>query len=181
MGASEGVGGYATLTTFFVKALIAEGGLSQQAAGNLFMLMGWFSLVCGLIWGHVSDVIGRKGALVIVYLIQAAAFALFALWPLVPGFTLSAILFGLTAWSIPAVMAASCGDMLGSRMAPAALGFITLFFGIGQALGPTIAGAIADATGSLLPAMLLAAAVAVLGALAAGLLPALVAAAPEGN
>ena len=56
---------------------------------------------------------------------------------------ISAILFGLSAWSIPAIMAAACGDALGPRLAPAALGFITLFFGIGQALGPAVAGAIA--------------------------------------
>ena len=37
-----------------------------------------------------------------------------------------------------------CGDVLGPRLAPAALGFMTLFFGIGQALGPNVAGAIAD-------------------------------------
>jgi len=173
---------YIIYMTFFVKALSAEGDLTQQAAGNLFMMMGWFSLVCGLIWGHVSDVIGRKGALVIVYLLQAAAFGLFGLWPALPGFTISAILFGLTAWSIPAIMAAACGDMLGSRMAPAALGFITLFFGVGQALGPTVAGQIADASGSLLPAMLLAAGVALLGALGAALLrPVRPAEQPEGE
>jgi MFS family permease len=49
-------------------------------------------------------------------------------------------------------------------MAPAALGFITLFFGIGQAVGPSVAGAIADRTGSFAPAFLLAGAVALAGA-----------------
>jgi MFS family permease len=89
---------------------------------------------------------------------------LFALWPSPPGFVLSAVLFGITAWSIPAIMAATCGDLLGPRLAPAGLGFITLFFGIGQALGPGVAGVIADATHSLSPALLLAAVVALLGA-----------------
>jgi len=161
---------YIIYMTFFTKYLIAEGGYTSTAAGRLFMLMGWLSLLCGLIWGWVSDVIGRKGALVIVYLIHAAAFGLFALWPTPAGFTLSAVLFGLSAWSIPAVMAAACGDLLGSRLAPAGLGFITLFFGIGQAAGPSAAGALADATGSLSSALLLAAGVALLGALAALLL-----------
>jgi sugar phosphate permease len=155
---------YIIYMTFFVKGLVAEGGYSAPAAGRLFMTMGWCSLLCGLIWGSVSDAIGRKRALAIVYLIQAASFALFAFWPAAPGFTLSAVLFGLTAWSIPGIMAAACCDLLGSRLAPAALGFVTLFMGIGQALGPTVAGAMADASHSLLPAMLLAAVVALLGA-----------------
>jgi MFS family permease len=158
---------YIIYMTFFVKGLIAEGGYTQESAGKLFMTMGWFSLLCGLIWGSVSDVIGRKYALAIVYMIHAISFSLFALVPNKFGFTTSAILFGLSAWSIPAIMAATCGDILGSRLAPAALGFITLFFGIGQAIGPFVAGRIADVIGSFLPAFLLAAGVAFLGCIGA--------------
>lgn len=158
---------YIIYMTFFVKFLTAEAGYTRAQAGELFMLMGWCSLFCGLVWGTVSDRIGRRGALMIVYLIQAAAFGLFALRPDGAGLTVSAVLFGLTAWSIPAIMAAACGDVLGPRLAPAALGFITLFFGIGQAVAPGIAGAMADASGSFSPAFLLAAAVAFLGFLGA--------------
>jgi sugar phosphate permease len=172
---------YIIYMTFFAKALVAEGHYTPKAAGSLFMLMGWCSLFCGLIWGTVSDVIGRKGALIIVYLLHAVAFALFALWPAPTGFTLSAVLFGLSAWSIPAIMAAACSDMLGPRLAPAALGFVTLFMGIGQALGPAVAGAIGDQVHSLLPAMLLAAGVSLLGAVAAAFLRPVVVGDPHAN
>jgi MFS family permease len=155
---------YIIYMTFFTKYLIAEGGYTQESAGRLFMLMGWLSLLCGLIWGSVSDRLGRKTALVIVYIIHSVAFGLFALFPSQPGFIISAVLFGLSAWSIPAIMAATCGDLLGPRLAPAGLGFVTLFFGIGQAAGPSVAGIIADAGHSLSPALLLAAGVALLGA-----------------
>lgn len=155
---------YIIYLTFFTRYLVAEGGYTTASAGRLYMLVGWMSLLCGLIWGWVSDRIGRKATLVIVYLIHAVAFGLFALRPSPQGFTLSAVLFGLTAWSIPAIMAAMCGDLVGPRLSPAGLGFVTLFFGIGQAIAPGTAGAIADASGSLGPAMLLAAGVALLGA-----------------
>jgi MFS family permease len=154
---------YIIYITFFIKHLVAGGGYTQTLAGGLFMTMGWFSLLCGLLWGSVSDRIGRRQTLLILYLIHTVAFALFA-GNNATLFTLSAILFGLTAWSIPAVMAALCGDLMGSRLAPAALGFITLFFGSGQALGPVVAGIIADTTGTFSPAFLLAAAVALSGA-----------------
>jgi MFS family permease len=155
---------YIIYMTFFTKYLITEGGYTPGGAGRLFMIMGWFSLLCGLFWGSVSDRLGRKTALVTVYIIQAFAFSLFALWPSSPGFVLSAVLFGFSAWSIPAIMAATCGDLLGPRLAPAGLGFITLFFGIGQAAGPGVAGIMADASHTLSPALLLASGAALLGA-----------------
>lgn len=161
---------YIIYMTFFYKHLIAAGDYSRAEAGSLFMVIGWLSLFCGFIWGVVSDKIGRKWALTIVYLIQAVAYSAFGIWTTTPGFIFSVILFGFTAWSIPAIMAAACGDVLGSELAPAALGFITLFFGIGQAAGPSIAGIIADSAGSFTPAFLLAAVVSALGAVGAALL-----------
>ncbi len=162
---------YIIYMTFFTKSLIADGGYTQAQAGRLFMIMGWFSILCGLIWGSVSDVIGRKGALAMVYVVHAVAFSLFPLWHAPAGFVLSAVLFGLSAWSIPGIMAATCGDLLGPRLAPAALGFITLFFGLGQAAGPFVAGAMADAAHSFWPALWLCAGVALVGAVGTLLLP----------
>ncbi len=161
---------YVIYVTFFAKYLQAEGGYTKEAAGNLWAVVGWISIFCGLIWGTVSDLIGRKVGLALVYLTQAACYAVFALWQSPTGYTVSAILFGLTAWSIPGIVAAACGDYLGSRLAPAALGFVTLFFGLGQAAGPSVAGALADATGSFGPAFLLAAGVAFVGAMGSLLL-----------
>jgi MFS family permease len=161
---------YIIYMTFFVKYLIAEGGYTSQAAGNLFMTMGWCSMLCGLIWGSLSDLIGRRMTLVLVYCIHGVSFFLFAVWPVAVGFILSAVLFGFSAWSIPAIMAATCGDVFGPRMAPAALGFITLLFGIAQAFGPGIAGAMAENAGSFSSAFILAAVVALTGAVAAWLI-----------
>jgi len=155
---------YIVYMTFFKKCLMADAGYTPAQAGNLFMLVGWTSVVCGLLWGSISDRIGRRATIIIVYLIQTAAYTLFAVWPTPAGFVLSSILFGLTAWSIPAIMAAFCGDLLGPRLAPAGLGFVTLFLGIGQALGPAVAGAIADRAGGFAYAYALAALVALAGA-----------------
>jgi hypothetical protein len=77
---------------------------------------------------------------------------------------ISAVLYGVSAWSIPAIMSAACGDVLGPRLAPAAFGFTTIFLGLGQVIGPSVAGALADATGSFSAALLVAGGVALLGA-----------------
>ncbi len=162
---------YIIFVTFFFKMLVTEGGYTTIGAGRLFMLMGWCSLLCGLIWGSLSDVIGRRYALLSVYVVQGVAYALVSLWPTSPIYIVSSVMFGITAWSIPGIMAAACGDIFGYRLAPAALGFITVFFGVGQAISPGVAGAMADAAGSFSSAFLLAAVVAIAGALGALSLP----------
>ena len=129
------------------------------------MLIGWVSLFCGVIWGSVSDRVGRGRSLFLVYLLQSVAYALFGLSETPSGFFMSALIFGFTAWSIPAIMAAACGDVLEPRMASAALGFITLFFGIGQSLGPLLAGWMADYFLSYGPGFLAAATVSLAGAI----------------
>jgi sugar phosphate permease len=156
---------YVIYATFFAKYLQAEAGYTREAAGNLWTVVGWISVLCGLVWGGVSDAIGRQYGLALVYGLQGISFALFALWRAPAGYVFSALLFGLTAWSIPGIVAAACGDCVGARLAPAAFGFVTLFFGLGQAAGPSVAGALADSMGSFAPAFLLAAGVALVGSL----------------
>ncbi len=155
---------YIIYATFFADYLTGEAGLTKEAAGWLWMLAGLISFVSGFIWGAVSDVIGRKYGLALVYFLQGLCFTIFGLWKAPPGYYLSTLLFALTAWSIPAIMAATCGDYLGPRLAPAALGFVTVFFGIGQAIGPTVAGYIGDVTDSYTWAFVIAGLAAFVGA-----------------
>jgi MFS family permease len=156
---------YMVYMTFFTKRLIADVGYTQEAAGNLFMILGWASLLCGVLWGWTADVIGRKWAMMIIFLIQSVAYALFALWTDTAGLVISAVMFGITAWGIPSIMAVVCGDIVGPVMAPAAYGFLTFFHGLGQSTGPYVAGRMADALPSFTPSYLMASAVAFLGAI----------------
>lgn len=158
---------YVIYATFFVDYLTSEAGFPISRAGSLWSAIGMVSIVSGFIWGSVSDRLGRKYGLALVFLLQAASYALFGLWRSVPGFYLSALFFALTAWSVPAIMAASAGDLLGARMAAAAFGFISLLLSVGQALGPFVAGRIAAESGSYSYAFIAAAVAAVLGAIAA--------------
>jgi MFS family permease len=119
----------------------------------------------GFVWGAISDRWGRRQALLGVFMLQGISFLAFGLWHGLPGVYVSAGLFAVTAWSVPALMAALTGDLFGARLAPAALGLVTIVFGLGQALGPYLAGRIADATHTFATAFVLAGAVAlVLGA-----------------
>ena len=158
---------YVIYATFFVDYLTSEAHFSIGRAGSLWSAIGMVSVASGFIWGSVSDRLGRKYGLAMVLLLQAASYALFGLWRSIPGYYLSAALFALTAWSVPAIMAASAGDLLGTKMAAAAFGFISLLLSVGQALGPFAAGRIAALTGSYSYSFVAAAAAAAVGATAA--------------
>jgi len=155
---------YVIYMTFFAAYLTKEVGLSQSEAGGIWALLGALSMFCGVIWGGISDILGRKYGAALAYLTLAVSYLIFALIKSPTGFYLSAVVFGLTAWSIPTIMAAATGDYIEARLAPAGLGFITLFFGIGQALGPAVGGYLADSTRSFVIPFLLATGVSLAGA-----------------
>jgi len=155
---------YIIYLTFFVAYLTKEIGIKPLEAGRIFSILGIFSIFCGVIYGWISDKLGRKYGSMLAYLNLAISYAIFAFWKEPTGFYLSAVTFGIAAFSIPTIMAAASGDAVGGRLAPAGLGFITLFFGIGQALGPFIGGWLKDTTGTFTYAFLLSAAVSLLGA-----------------
>jgi sugar phosphate permease len=139
---------YIIYMVFFAAYLVKEMGQTEAWAGGLWALVGGLSIFCGMIWGAVSDRIGRDKGAALAYLVLAASYLSYALFTFETGFYLSAVLFGLTAWSIPTIMAAAAGDFAGPKLAPAALGFVTLFFGIGQSIGPALGGYLADTSGS---------------------------------
>ena len=154
---------YIIYMVFFAAYLVKEIGVSQEWAGGLWALVGGLSIFCGVIWGKISDLLGRNRGAALAYLVLGLSYTIYALIKVPFGFYLSAILFGLTAWSIPTIMAAAAGDFVGPRLAPAGLGFITLFFGIGQALGPALGGFLADVSGSFTLPFLIAGAISLAG------------------
>jgi predicted MFS family arabinose efflux permease len=161
---------YMVYFTFFQRRLTGDLGFSPSAAGRFFLVLGVFSIVCGALWGTISDRVGRGRALAVMCLLQAVAAALFAWWPSTTGLLLSAFLFGLTAVAVPGIVGAGCGDQFGPVLASASLGFVTIFLGIGQVLGPYLGGKLADISGSFTYSYLVAAGVFLLGALLSAVL-----------
>jgi MFS family permease len=155
---------YMIYFTFFQKRLTVDLGWSSAGAGNAFLVLGAASIASGFLWGSISDRAGRGRAIAASLLLQGVAAALFAWWTAAPGLFLSAALFGLTAVAIPGIVGAGCGDQFGPLLASTSLGFVTVFLGIGQVLGPYLAGRMADALGSLKSSYVLAAGVFFVGA-----------------
>ncbi len=136
---------YVIYVTFFAETLHRRG-LSLGASGLAWATLGALSLASGPLWGSLSDRLGRLEGLAVVFGLQGIAYVAFLEGtPL--GLMVSVGLFGATAWGVPAIMAAASGELVRPEDAPMALGRITTVMGVGQAVGPLLAGALADATG----------------------------------
>ncbi len=139
---------YVVYATFIVTAMVNERGFGENTAGTFWAVVGGLSIFSGPLFGWLSDRLGRKMGMMVVYTLFTIAYALVAADLPNPFLYASIVIFGLAVWSIPSIMSATVGDYAGPAQAVKAFGFITLFFGVGQVIGPAVAGFTADVTGS---------------------------------
>lgn len=158
--------------TFIVTTMVTEFGFSEQKAGMYWSWVGFFSLFSGVGFGALSDFIGRKRGLALVFAVQTVAYLLAGLKLGQTGLMISIVLYGLAVFAIPAVMAAAVGDYLGLSRAASAFATITIFFAFGQTIGPGGAGLIAGATGTFTTAYLIASLMTAIAVTVAAALPA---------
>lgn len=139
---------YSVYATFIVTAMVNERGFGENTAGNFWAVVGGLSIFSGPLFGWLSDRLGRKTGMVVVYTLFTISYALVAA-NLPNSFLYASIgIFGLAVWSIPTIMSAAVGDYTGPVRAVKAFGFITLFFGAGQITGPAVAGFLTDMSGT---------------------------------
>ena len=148
---------YVVYITFIVTSLVQEHGFSQREAGYFWVIVGACSMLSGPPFGALSDRVGRGVGLATVFTLHGLSYLAISqslpLW----GVYASVVLFGVAAFAIPGIMVAAVGDYLPATQAASVFGTLTVAFGIGQAVGPVVAGAIAERTGGFSAAFLLAA------------------------
>lgn len=149
---------YVIYVTFIVTALVKERGFTEVAAGSLWSVVGFLSIFSGPLSGFLSDKCGRKTALITVFTLQMFAYLFVAAYLPETFLYISIFFFGLVAWSIPAIMAATVADYTTPQYTPAAFGLVTFIFGIGQITGPAVAGYMAESSRSFSSSFYMAAA-----------------------
>jgi sugar phosphate permease len=158
--------------TFIVTTMVREYGFSEAKAGMYWSWVGFFSFFSGVLFGALSDRIGRRYGLALVFAVQSGAYLLAGLKLGSAVLIVSIALYGLAVFAIPAIMAAAVGDYLGYSRAASSFATITIFFAAGQTIGPALAGMFARYTGSFSGAYLAAALVTTAAMIYALFLPA---------
>lgn len=131
-----------------IVTFAVDSGYSRTQGAFAVSLIGLGALAGNLVFGPLSDRLGRRFGFALSLLLQAVAFSLFfsahRLWLLYLG----ALIFGSFYGGIVTLFPALIGDFFGRRYVGAIAGFVFAVAGGLGAWGPTIAGVLRDSTGN---------------------------------
>ena len=158
--------GYIAYMTFMI-AYVRDAGGGAVAQSAFWCLIGLSAFVTPWVWGRILA-LDRGGLTTTIVLgVNAAGAALpifgHSAWLL----AISALVFGIAFFAVVGSTTAFVRFNYPAATWPKGIAAMTIAFGIGQTLGPTVVGAVTDAYGSLSYALNVSAAMLAIGAMAA--------------
>jgi len=155
--------GHVAMATFLVAYLQVERHFTDRFAGLAWAFVGFGAAPGPLVWGRVADRLGYRPTLAGAY----AVLVLALLSPIAVDdrvlVVIGAAVFGATISGITVVSLLSARALAGGQRAPRAIGAMTVCFSVGQAIGPAVAGRVAETTGSLATPFLISAILVAIG------------------
>lgn len=124
----------------YQTAYMVELKFSQDAAGSVFAFAGIFSIVGAPAWGAVSDRAGVQKTLPVVIGAAIVGNIVPLLFPNIAGFLLASVIWGTATGGMMALIQVSASQQVSPVYLAAAIGFISIFYAVGQMLGPGLAG-----------------------------------------
>ncbi|MCH2558908.1 MAG: MFS transporter [Alcanivorax sp.] len=125
-------------TFMYSYALAAD--TPARTAGHLVSAMGMLSVFAGPAWGWLSDRLGYANGLMLSMGLSLLATLIPVLHPVTWAFGAHFLLMGLCAAGMFSTVLAASTETVPAHRAPVAVSFVTLFYAVGQLLGPALAG-----------------------------------------
>ena len=141
-------GGLAFMISVHAVPFVLDQGVTLAGASLALTAYGIGSAGGRLAAGAVSDRIGGAATTRIAFVVQIAGLAGLLLWPSPDGRFASLVAFGIGFTAADTLIVRVMPDVFGMRALGAIMGVVSLGWRLGAALGPTVAGALYDATGS---------------------------------
>lgn len=121
-----------------------ESGVDPIMAGRLVAVMGLLSIFAGPSWGWAADRIGHANALLICMMLSCVATILPVLQANTSTFIVHYVLMGASVSGLFTSILAASTSTVKPQHAAMAVSFVTVFFALGQLLGPAAAGLLID-------------------------------------
>lgn len=128
----------------FMYSFALDAGVEPQIAGRLVAVMGFVSIFSGPIWGWLADKVGHGRALTFCMTVAIFSTLLPVVWPVTLAFTLHFVLVGLSVTGLFTSVLAAATSTVKPQHAAMAVSFVTVFFALGQLIGPALAGLLID-------------------------------------
>jgi MFS family permease len=131
----------------FMYSFALDAGIPALTAGRLAAAMGVLSIFFSPCWGWLSDRFGRGSSLVASVSLTLIGTLIPVIWPTLPGFALHFIIVGCTISGMFTSVLAASAEHVKPDQAPLAMSYVTLFYAIGQFIGPAAAGLMIEQAG----------------------------------
>ena len=128
----------------FMYSFALDAGVTAVTAGRLVAVMGFMSIFSGPAWGAVADRLGHARALTFCMLVSMCATLLPVLWPTLLSFSIHFVVVGLSVSGLFTSVLAAATATVKPQHAAMAVSFVTVFFALGQLVGPALAGPLID-------------------------------------
>lgn len=138
------VGATYIVQTLFMFSFALESGVDPIIAGRLVAVMGLLSIFAGPAWGWAADRIGHANALMICMILSCVATILPVLQANPAAFIVHYVLMGASVSGLFTSILAASTSTVKPQHAAMAVSFVTVFFALGQLLGPAAAGLLID-------------------------------------
>lgn len=136
--------GYIAYATFIIAYLRSNEGFDTSSVTAFWTILGLSAVAAAFAWGPILGRLrGGHGAAATISIVAIGA-ALPLLWPTPTGAYLSAILFGGSFLAVIAAVTSFARRAAKPHAWTAAIGALTISFGIGQCIGPVLSGALSD-------------------------------------
>lgn len=131
----------------FMYSFALDAGVPALTAGRLAAIMGILSIFSSPSWGWLSDRFGRGSSLVASVSLTLIGTLIPVIWPTLPGFAAHFIIVGCTISGMFTSVLAASAEHVKPNQAPLAMSYVTLFYAIGQFIGPAAAGLMIEQAG----------------------------------
>jgi len=157
--------GYVITATFLVT-IVRRSPEIRALEPWVWMLFGMAAVPSVPLWQRLGQAVGPTRAYAVACVVEAVGVVMSVDWATTLGVAFAAVLLGGTFMGLTALGLMSGRDLAGGQP-QRVIGLMTASFGVGQMIGPTVAGYLAESTGSLrVPSWLAAGALVIAAALA---------------
>lgn len=157
---------FGTFAGLLIIGQLSKIGREQAGMTSAFVLVAiyaFFNFFGRVLWGVISDWMGRQQSLFTVFLIQVAVYVAFPYLVNPVSLVIGIALVGFTFGGMLTLFPAMTGDYFGMKNFGLNYGFVITAWGIGGVLGPLVGGLVRDTTGTYVLSYAVSAALSLIG------------------